>query len=337
MVRWVACGFAAGLACTTPNTRFVIGDDEDLADTSSTAGATSEPNSAGAAEASSDGGDSSDSGDDVTGTTGDPLADTTTGAASTGLDPSTTTTSTSGGDTTTDTSSTTTTGDPGPCAGQCGTPGCGVCPDGAMVPFPGFAIDARETSNAEYQQFVAVTHDMTAQPSACAWNDDFTPQGPLGAPSLPVVGIDWCDAQAYCAWSGKRLCGAISGGPNKFSQLVDATNNQWYRACSNGDGRRYPYGPTYNKLACNGDDFDVNDRVDVGSLPGCEAPVAGIFDLSGNVWEWVDSCNGDGPDAECLRRGGSYFSDADDLRCDLLSKRPRATAVSYVGVRCCSL
>ena len=276
-------------------------------------------------------------------TTGDESSGDATTSTSTSTEPGTgdfttdTTGTTDTGDTTGDTTSETT-GAPGPCQDVCGTPGCGTCPDAAMVPYPGFAIGAREVSNGEYQQFLAAAQDPAIQPAQCAWNDDFTPTSwPALDPSLPVVNIDWCDARAYCAWAGQRLCGAISGGPASPFDAVNPAANQWYRACSNGDFRPYPYGKNYKKFACNGADALLGGLLGVGSMPGCEAPIDGVFDLSGNVWEWVDTCVGEGQNAECMRRGGSYYSNPEALRCDALSTRPRSAAVHYVGVRCCSL
>ena len=252
--------------------------------------------------------------------------------------PSTTAPATADPSSTDGTAASDTTGDPGPCQDVCGTRGCGACPDADMVAYPGFEIDAREVRNGEYQQFLAAGQDPAMQPDECAWNDDYTPRTwPVVNPALPVVEIDWCDARAYCAWAGQRLCGATSGGPAPLLTVFDPAVNQWYRACSNGDYRNYPYGDIYDKFACNGADALLDGLLGVGSLPGCEAPIAGVYDLSGNVWEWVDSCLGDGPDAECMRRGGSYFSDPEALRCDLLSTRPRSTALNHVGVRCCSI
>ncbi|HEY0139011.1 MAG TPA: SUMF1/EgtB/PvdO family nonheme iron enzyme [Nannocystis sp.] len=332
MVRWVVvCAFASGLACTMSNPLFVV--DEDPA-----SGSTFDPSTTDPAT-----GDPADPADpaQTTGTTGDgALPGTSTPDESSG-DATSTSTEPATGDGTTATSSTdetTGTGEPGPCQDVCGTPGCGDCPDAGMVAYPGFSIGAREVSNAEYQQFLAAGQDPAIQPEQCAWNDDYTPTiWPAIDPALPVVNIDWCDARAYCAWAGKRLCGAIEGGPASPFDIVNPAKNQWYRACSNGDFRPYPYGKKYKKFACNGADALFGGLLGVGSLPLCEAPIAGVFDLSGNVWEWVDSCIGDGPDAECMRRGGSFYSDPDALRCDVLSTRPRSTAVHYVGLRCCSL
>jgi sulfatase modifying factor 1 len=234
----------------------------------------------------------------------------------------------------------TTTGPAVPCTDVCGTPGCGACPDVDMVPLPGFAIDARETANEQYAQFLAANVDPAMQPAECAWNSDFTPTVwplPADAGALPVVNIDWCDAHAYCAWSGRRLCGGIGGGASSFGELIDPLLDQWYRACSSGTGLIYPYGLVYDADRCNGKEAGVGAPVASGSFSECHGLVPGLFDLSGNVWEWVDNCDAaQGASDQCLRRGGSFFSVADDLRCDLMSKRSRDMALDHVGVRCCA-
>ena len=327
MVRWLVCSFAPVLACAAPNPTFMVVDRDPASDSSSAASTLADTTSTATTSIVSTLSDTDTGDPDTTQSFATTLSDT-----DTTLDPSTSSSSSSGDDTSTST------GPAGPCVDICGTPGCGDCPTDPMVDFGGFAIDARETRNSEYQQFLAAAQSPALQPPACAWNDDYTPTTwPVVGDQLPVVNIDWCDARAYCAWAGKRLCGAIDGGPADIAQFVDPTSNQWYRACSNGDGRGYPYGFLYNPLACNGAAALIGHPIDVGSRPSCEAPIAGIFDLSGNVWEWVDTCDSDQPEANCARRGGSFFSIADDLRCNLLSTRPRATTSGYVGLRCCSL
>ena len=51
-------------------------------------------------------------------------------------------------------------------------------------------------------------------------------------PGLPVVGVNWHDAQAYCAWRSGR---------NRVVRLP--TEAEWERAARGGrDGQRYPWG-----------------------------------------------------------------------------------------------
>lgn len=227
----------------------------------------------------------------------------------------------------------------------CGTPGCGDCPVVPQVEFDGkFSIDAYEVTNIKYMEFLAVPISPEIQHPACSWKTDFTPGGPW-PPSMeqgkfPVVSIDWCDAEAYCKWAGKRLCGAIGGGPGGYdfdSGIADKNTNQWYRACSGTGGNLFPYGNMHEPGRCNDVWAMKGGRVEVGSLPDCWGSAQGLFDMNGNVFELVDACEGDGDDALCLRRGGSFKTDlAKDERCDLMSPRPRSARFDYVGTRCCT-
>lgn len=260
------------------------------------------------------------------------------GSSEAGEAPHTTDTGEPGTTTDPGTTTTDTTGD-GMCHDVCGTPGCGECPGEAMVPFEKFSIDPREVNNASYEKFVATNPDPSQQGPACAWNDSFAPSEWVGDGSMPVVNVDWCDAKAYCRWAGKRLCGAIGGdAPTPLLDAFKPGADQWHHACTKGGLLNFPYGLTYNPKACNVHDYDPNkDAVmPTGSLPTCEAPVSGLFDMSGNVWELTDTCEGDGPDDRCIRRGGSYFSVALDLGCYIKSMKPRKDVYAYVGFRCCS-
>lgn len=228
--------------------------------------------------------------------------------------------------------------DGGPCMDVCDTPNCGSCPPTNMVDVDSFKMDAFEVSNAQYQAFLAAKVAPETQKPECAGNTDFTPGVWPPAdddPQVPVVEVDWCDAYAFCAWSKKRLCGKIGGGPVAIGDLINPLKSQWYRACSGGVGNLFPYGPVYETGVCNGMDAGEGKALPVGSMPQCQGSVPGLYDLSGNVFEWVDSCEGPEPQANCLRRGGSFFSVPEAMQCNLKSVRKRDDRDSYVGFRCC--
>ncbi|MCA9485189.1 MAG: SUMF1/EgtB/PvdO family nonheme iron enzyme, partial [Nitrospina sp.] len=148
-----------------------------------------------------------------------------------------------------------------------------------------------------------------------------------------VVGVDWCDATAYCAWAGKRLCGEVGGGPADINDLMNVQNNEWFRACTQGGIKNFPYGLNYNGNRCNTLESGLNDLAPVGSFANCEGGYPGLFDMSGNVWEWTNACNNMG---ECRRRGGSFFSTGNTASCLIDSVRPRDFRTDHHGLRCCS-
>ncbi len=177
-----------------------------------------------------------------------------------------------------------------------------------------FSIDVTEVTQGHYDLWLARNPPLPASTDAnCGYVTSYAEQGRSGvytgidATHHPVVYMDWCDAYAYCKGVGKRLCGAIGGGSNNLSSYADATASQWYRACSSGGVNAYPYGNTYQPSTCDGFDFwndntSTMQTVAVGSLASCvtsEVGYAGVYDLSGNVWEWEDSCSAAGSSATC--------------------------------------
>lgn len=244
-----------------------------------------------------------------------------------------------------------------------------TCPDtghgpnmlmiGAPDPKDNYCIDSTEVTLSHYKEFLDAAVDPSTQINECkAWNNNFNPaalgngcdlfnfsQLLLSDPQRPMVCVDFCDAHAYCKWAGKRLCGKINGVGLPPGDTGKADQSQWYRACSEAGLRAFPYGNTFEPLNCIGNEFDgvfgYNGMSDyahaAGSTASCEGGSTGLFDMSGNVWEWEDACSGtNGMGDNCQRRGGSYTGFETDLLCTASQAILRESAYRSTGFRCCA-
>jgi formylglycine-generating enzyme required for sulfatase activity len=131
----------------------------------------------------------------------------------------------------------------------------------------------------------------------------------------PLTNITWHEAQAICESVGKRLC----------------TADEWVRACRGPQGLRFPYGPTYDGTKCNSESkVDRSQRI--GDTPETCVSGYGVYDLNGNVWEWVGESK---DDEELSIRGGAWSSES-CAECALKQwiKKPNAQS-DRVGFRCC--
>ena len=137
-----------------------------------------------------------------------------------------------------------------------------------------FYIDKYEVTNALYAQFVQATRRQAPRLSTYQQ---------FNQPKQPVVGVTWHEAQAYCAWAGKRL----------------PTEAEWEKAARGSEGRLYPWGNDFDGPQLNYCDkhcpFDWKDTAiddgyartaPVGSYEQGKSPY-GAYDMAGNVWEWV--------------------------------------------------
>lgn len=131
---------------------------------------------------------------------------------------------------------------------------------------------------------------------------------------MPQGGVTWLQALARCASQGKRLC----------------TSAEWQRACSGASGFIYPYGDEFDRRRCLSARKHDRGAAPSGSHPECVSE-EGVYDLSGNLWEWV----GTRPEEAALA-GGGWMTDGDHSRCDSRAWTgvPRSTNFTY-GFRCC--
>jgi formylglycine-generating enzyme required for sulfatase activity len=172
-----------------------------------------------------------------------------------------------------------------------------ICKDGhyereelprQRVTLDGFYIDRFEVTKAQFEKFVGATGHRTlpetqrdssvyleknggwqrVQIANANWR---SPNGPGSSaePTHPVVQVSWSDAAAYCVWAGKRL----------------PTEAEWEKAARGPDGRRFPWGDAWDPTRANGD-RTVKRTTPVGSYPQGASPY-GVYDMAGNVNEWV--------------------------------------------------
>jgi formylglycine-generating enzyme required for sulfatase activity len=156
-----------------------------------------------------------------------------------------------------------------------------------------FAIDRTEVTRADYARCVAARRCKPVPPEL---------RGPADAdPKLPVTGVSWNDAQAFCRFARGRL----------------PTEAEWEKAARGTDGREYPWGAEAACDRANWGNFEGEGPC-AGTNPGAPVPVGhyptgaspyGVLDLGGNVWEWVADKYDEEPARRVVRGGSccSYF------------------------------
>jgi formylglycine-generating enzyme required for sulfatase activity len=122
------------------------------------------------------------------------------------------------------------------------------------------------------------------------WWDD--PQ--WNADSLPVIGVSWFEAEAYCNWLTVKLREANAITSEQKIHLP--TEAQWeksaraQRPTSNLQpltSNLWSWGDTWDKDKCNSEASGFRSTTPVGMYPD-GASSYGVEDMMGNVWEW---CN----------------------------------------------
>jgi sulfatase modifying factor 1 len=170
------------------------------------------------------------------------------------------------------------------------------------------------------------------------WNNA-TP--PAGHGSHPVVLVRYEDALAYCRWCSDVL--------ERDVRLP--TEAQWEKAARGGvDGQRYPWGDEEPDASRCHFLVDPSAKRQRGTRPTgtCPPNAYGLYDVSGNVWEWVadwyvsdyygagEVRDPRGPDSGAMRivRGGAWVTeDRRMLRCAWRHIVPPDTYAYSMGFR----
>lgn len=182
-----------------------------------------------------------------------------------------------------------------------------------------FYVDQYPVTVSEYAAFLEATGHREPK----YWHD---PE--LNGPRQPVCGVSFDDALAYAAWVGKHL----------------PTEHQWEFTARGKENRRYPWGSLEpDTTLCNFADYlgmpSIVTMHERGATP------EGVYDLAGNVYEWTlgawvpykPETGGDTTDLTQPRRvvrGGSWHSQAQELRCAARKGLFREAQLTTVGFRC---
>lgn len=171
-----------------------------------------------------------------------------------------------------------------------------------------------------------------AQKSGWTWRKPF---GVDAADNEPAVHLTFDEAGRACRHAGKRL----------------PTDTEWVKAAFLEQRQPAPAGWVVGKryVYPNGDSADDSNYLDSRSAANGVAPkgvlsrgtghvpvmrtlpgVNGLWDMGGNVWEWVDS----GAGQERVTRGASWWYGPQRQRADDVATKPRDTRVVYIGFRC---
>jgi len=145
---------------------------------------------------------------------------------------------------------------------------------------PGFYMGLYCVTNAQYAKFLTEAKPSDSDLGSCILLDSdchvvkradgYAVDDEERYGDHPVVYVSWYGAEAYCEWAGLRLPGEL----------------EWEKAARGDDGRKYPWGNEWDATKCRHNGNRRSERTcRVWEYPE-GVSVWGLFNPSGNVWEW---------------------------------------------------
>jgi formylglycine-generating enzyme required for sulfatase activity len=234
------------------------------------------------------------------------------------------------------------------------SPGDNACYDFEKPPHQviitdGYWLGQTEVTVEAYKRFAAATKgpmppepNINGRPLNPGWGND----------AMPIVEVTWADAEAYCQWAGGRLpteaeweyaarAGSTAARYDNLDEIA------WY---ADNSGRQHLDSlPIWAK----GDEANYEKRLDengngMHEVGQKRANELGLYDMLGNVWEWVydwwdegDYQNSPAQDpvgptsgTERILRGESWEGPPRDMRVSLRNRRNPGSKDIDVGFRC---
>ncbi len=174
-----------------------------------------------------------------------------------------------------------------------------------MVRIPGdkkdFWIDVYPVTNAEFEQ-VFPGHERS-------------PYSPYD--DSPVTRVTWHQADEYAKKIGKRL----------------PTEQEWEKAAKGPENWEYSFGKEFDINKCRVELARVDGAAKINSVYDENVNDYGVYDMTGNVWEWTDSWYDEEKSWRVLR-GGSWSIRQGIALCSYRSYVNPDNRGSLVGFRC---
>jgi hypothetical protein len=221
---------------------------------------------------------------------------------------------------------------------------CDVCPRLRRIDPPPPASGSKEPL---IRSFALGMHEVTFEDWQACIDDrgcaGLTPSDSgFGRGKHPVINVSRAEVQLYLDWLSKR-----SGQPHPYRL---PTETEWDYAARDGKPVALINNADTKTLcafahaslpvvagaaACA--EHPLRGTLEVGRL---KPNPAGLYDMAGNVWEWVETCFADGSPARsagdpCDRvlRGGSWHSSLDELKIAARKRAPIALSGRTIGFR----